>query len=278
MTTSSDTVGPVGPDIRVRPPVVAGSFYPAGSSELLESLQASMAAAAAKRRWDAPVPKALIVPHAGYRYSGPVAASAYLQLGSGASSVSRVVLLGPNHYVPVSGVATSGTDAFATPLGLVPVDTTARAIALEVPSVHINDAAHAPEHSLEVQLPFLQKVLEHFEILPLLVGGESVAAVEAVLEPFWDAQETMVIVSTDLSHYHPYLQAQAQDRRTAAAIEGADPEAIRDGDACGAAALRGLLSAARGHHLSVERLDLRNSGDTAGGRHRVVGYGAFAVC
>jgi AmmeMemoRadiSam system protein B len=281
MTTSGGPGGgggPGGPAARIRQPAVAGSFYPASRSGLVDSLQTALAAGVNGPGWDAPVPKALVVPHAGYMYSGPVAASAYLRLRSVAPSVGRVVLLGPSHYVPVRGVAVSAADAFATPLGLVPLDAAARTIAVQVPAVHRDDAAHAPEHSLEVQLPFLQTVLPPFEILPLLVGPGSAESAAAVLQEFWDLPGTVVIVSTDLSHYHPYVEALARDRHTAAAIERADPGAIRDEDACGAAALRGLLSAARARHLSVKRLDLRNSGDTAGGRDQVVGYGAFAVC
>ena len=279
MTASGGTRGPGRPGGGVRPAAVAGRFYPASRAALLDSLQASLAAAAAEKPGCHPaVPKALIAPHAGYIYSGPVAASAYVRLGSASTSVHHVVLLGPDHHVPVRGVAVSGAAAFATPLGLVPVDSPARAIALAVPSVHINDAAHIPEHSLEVQLPFLQTVLEPFEILPLLVGRGSAVNVAAVLDLFWDWPDTLVVVSTDLSHHHPYLEALAWDRRTAAAIVAVDPQAIGDGDACGAVALRGLLSAARARRLTVERLDLRNSGDTAGGHDQVVGYGAFAVC
>jgi AmmeMemoRadiSam system protein B len=178
----------------------------------------------------------------------------------------------------VTGVVVSGADAFGTPLGLVPIDSDARAIALQVSSVQINDEAHACEHSLEVQLPFLQTLLGEFEILPFLVGRGSAVDVAAILDLFWDSPNTVVVVSTDLSHYHPYDEARALDRRVAAAIEAVNPYAINDRDACGAVALRGLLEVARARRLSVERLDLRNSGDTGGDRDRVVGYGAFALC
>jgi AmmeMemoRadiSam system protein B len=217
------------------------------------------------------------VPHAGYLYSGPVAASAYLRLAESRESVHRVVLVGPSHHVPVRGVAVTSADAFATPLGVVPVDRAAREAVLAMPATALDDGAHALEHSLEVQLPFLQVVLDDFEVLPLAVGRSRAAEVAAVLGAVWGGPETVLVVSTDLSHYHRYGDAVALDRRTAAAIVASDPDAVGDRDACGAAGLRGLLSAARDRHLDVDQVDLRNSGDTAGDRRQVVGYGAFTL-
>jgi AmmeMemoRadiSam system protein B len=262
--------------VLVRPPAVAGSFYPAGPGALRDALRQSFAAAVVPEG-DPPAPKAVVVPHAGYLYSGPIAASAYLRLVAARGPISRVVLIGPSHHVPLAGIAATSADAFATPFGLVPIDDAAREVALGLPGVRIDDAAHALEHSLEVQLPFLQVVLERFEVLPLAVGRCPAAEVAAVLDAVWGGPETVVVVSTDLSHYHGYAGAVALDRRTAEAIVAVEPEAIGDGDACGAHGLRGLLVAARGRHLVVEQLDRRNSGDTAGDRERVVGYGAFAV-
>jgi AmmeMemoRadiSam system protein B len=260
----------------VRPAAVAGTFYPSGPVALHEALRASVAGACEPAP-GARVPKALIVPHAGYVYSGPVAASAYLRLTPAREVIRRVVLLGPSHRVPLEGMAVPGSDAFATPLGLVPVDDEARRTALTAPSVTVQDLPHAAEHSLEVQLPFLQTVLESFAVLPVAVGRGRPEAVADLLEALWGGPETVVVVSTDLSHYHPYDQARELDGRTASAILDADAGAIGPTDACGSHALRGLLVAARRRHLTVEQIDLRSSGDTAGDRERVVGYGAFAV-
>ena len=218
-----------------------------------------------------------MVPHAGYVYSGPIAASAYLRLVPAAPTIRRVVLIGPSHYVPLQGVAAVSVDTLETPLGPVRVDDEARRSVLGLPGVDVDDLPHAREHSLEVQLPFLQVVLDRFEVLPLAVGRSSPEEVATVLGAVWGGADTVVIASTDLSHYHGYAEAEALDRRTAAAILAAEPDAIADADACGSHALRGLLSAARSRHLGVEQLDLRNSGDTAGDRRHVVGYGAFAL-
>lgn len=259
-----------------RPPAVAGAFYPATPAGLRDALAASFAAAVEPAP-DAPVPKALVVPHAGYVYSGPVAASAYLRLRPGRERVRRVVLLGPSHRVPVRGMAVSGLDVFATPLGEVPVDAGARTRVASMPGVTVADAPHAFEHSLEVQLPFLQTVLDDFALVPLAVGDATTAEVAAVLDALWGGPETLVVVSTDLSHYHPYERARALDRRTAGAILDLDAGGVGDRDACGAHPLRGLLAVARRRGLRIELLDLRSSGDTAGDRDRVVGYGAFAI-
>lgn len=261
---------------RVRPPAVAGSFYPAERDALVASLRSAFADAVPPQG-DLSVPKALVVPHAGYPYSGPVAASAYLRLARGRSSIERVVLIGPSHHVLVRGVAVPSADAFDTPLGRIGVDGAARDVALGVPGVVLDDDAHALEHSLEVQLPFLQVVLDDFELLPLVVSHAGPAQVAAVLDALWGGPETVLVASTDLSHYLPYTEAVALDRHTAEAILAGDSEAIGDRDACGATGLRGLLTAAREHHLHIEQVDLRNSGDTAGDPRQVVGYGAFTL-
>jgi AmmeMemoRadiSam system protein B len=261
---------------RIRPPAAAGTFYPAEPETLLGGLRACFEAAVAPGD-GCPAPKALVVPHAGYPYSGPVAASAYLRLMPVRASIHRVVLIGPSHHVPLRGVAVSSADAFETPLGTVAIDGAARDRLLGLPGLVLDDAAHEHEHSLEVQLPFLQVVLDRFELLPLVVGHAPAEHVAPVLEAVWGGPETVVIASTDLSHYLPYTEATALDRRTATSIVAGDPAAIGDHDACGAAALRALLLVAGHRHLGVEQVDVRNSGDTAGDRRRVVGYGAFAL-
>ena len=223
-----------------------------------------------------PVPKAIIAPHAGYVYSGPVAASAYARLAPARETIKRVVLLGPSHYAMFDGLAATSAAAFSTPLGAVPVDTTAvRDICARLPQVSVRDEAHADEHALEVQLPFLQVVLADFKIVPLLVGDASDKEVAEVIEALWGGVETRLVISSDLSHYHDYQTAQQTDRETARAIESLNGKALGAKQACGRMPICGLLCAAKERGLRCRAVDLRNSGDTSGGRDRVVGYGAF---
>ena len=258
----------------VRPPAFAGTFYPADAAVLRRRVRGLLTDAAARA-----VPgtlKALIVPHAGYGYSGPVAAAGYRALEADRADIRRVVLLGPSHRVAFAGLALSAHSMFATPLGEVPVDEAATAALLELAQVSLLETAHAHEHSLEVHLPFLQVVLADFQLVPLVVGAAGAAAVSAVLERLWGGPETRVIVSSDLSHYHEYALAQRLDGFTAACICKLQP--LASAQACGAMPVNGLLDAARHHHLAAQTLDLRNSGDTSGERERVVGYGAFGFC
>ena len=259
---------------RVRPPAVAGLFYPEDPAALAVAIERALTVPVPDEE---PAPKALIVPHAGYVYSGPTAGVAYARLRRLRGTVERVVLCGPAHRAWVDGIAVTGADAFATPLGSVPVDEPLRARVLALPGVVRDDHAHAGEHSLEVQLPFLQTTLGRFSLLPLAVGDARPDDVAAVLDAVWGGPETLVVVSSDLSHYLDYETARRRDRRTADAVVAQDPAAIDDDDACGARPVRGLLVAARRRGLVVRLLDLRSSGDTAGDRDRVVGYGAFAV-
>ena len=243
---------------------------------LRRDLQVLLSEAAAGRDdWRIEPPKALIVPHAGYPYSGPIAASAYAPLAALRHRIRRVVLLGPTHRVAVVGLALPAATAFQTPLGTVPLDLEAMDILRPFPQVSVNSAAHALEHSLEVQLPFLQTVLETFLLVPLAVGMASPEAVAEVLEALWGGPETLLVVSSDLSHYLPYAQAQALDGSTCDRIVGLQLLASHE-QACGATPVNGLLLAARRHGLKAQLLDLRNSGDTSGDRSSVVGYGAFA--
>jgi AmmeMemoRadiSam system protein B len=188
-----------------------------------------------------------------------------------------VVLLGPAHRVPFQGLAASGAEAFETPLGLVPLDAGGVAAALALPAVQVLDFAHAAEHSLEVHLPFLQVVLDGFQLVPLLVGDSSPEEVGEVLRGLWGGQETLIVVSSDLSHYHEYAEARRIDAETAARIEHGELEGLTAQRACGFLPVGGLLNIARRDHLSIKTVDLRNSGDTAGDQSRVVGYGAFAI-
>jgi hypothetical protein len=219
-------------------------------------------------------PKLLVVPHAGYVYSGPVAANAYALLAPWRDQITRVVLLGPTHRVAVRGLAAPTVSAFETPLGRVPIDHAALALIADLAQVVASDEAHAQEHSLEVQLPFLQTVLGDFKLVPLAVGRAGAEEVAQVLERLWGGDETLIVISSDLSHYLPYRQAQAADRATVDRILRLDP-ALDHHQACGATPLAGALLAARAHGLSARLLDLRNSGDTAGDRSRVVGYCAI---
>ncbi len=258
--------------MRVRPAAVAGYFYPGEPGELrntLESLLAENPAVGCR-------PKALVVPHAGYPYSGPVAARAYNRLRLWGEPVRRVVLLGPSHRVPLRGLALPDVECFQTPLGSVPLDPEGMAAARACAGVAVVAEAHALEHSLEVQLPFLQEVLESFTLVPLVVGGASCGQVAKVLEVLWGGEETLILVSTDLSHYHPSEQARKLDRQTSERILHGE-SSLSGEEACGCHPLNGLLEIARRRQLRIELLDLRNSGDTAGSRESVVGYGAYAL-
>lgn len=256
---------------KIRPPAVAGKFYPNNRQQLRQMVEGYVADADI-----APVgprPKAIIGPHAGYIYSGPIAGTAYGYLARANGRVRRVVLLGPAHWVPFRGLAASSAEAFATPLGDVPLDQAARQSILALRQVRLFDEAHEPEHALEVHLPFLQVVLTSFSLVPLVVGAADPAEVAEVLQLLWGGPETVVIISSDLSHYHDYATAKMLDQATSQAIE--QRRAVGEGQACGGKAVNGLLQMARQYGLRAETVDLRNSGDTAGPRDRVVGYGAY---
>jgi hypothetical protein len=263
------------PMASVRPAAVAGAFYPGEAPALIAEVGRCLREA---RRPSVPVapPKALIAPHAGFIYSGPVAGSAYAPIEPLAGVISRVVLLGPAHRVFVRGAAVPSVEAFETPLGRVPLDTGALKHLRELPFVEMSDRAHAAEHSLEVQLPFLQAVLREFRLVPVVVGDATPHEVAAILELLWGGEETLVVVSSDLSHFLPYAAARERDRGTAEAIVRRETS-IESDEACGAAPVNGLLEVARRKGLRVALADLRNSGDTAGGRSQVVGYGAFLL-
>lgn len=258
---------------RIRSAAVAGLFYPADPAQLHNEIRSMLSAAEQK----SPAPKALIVPHAGYIYSGPIAASAFAQLESIKATVKRVILLGPCHRVPLNGIATSGADYFETPLGNIKLDREAISQIASLPQVEEFDLTHQQEHSLEVQLPFLQEVLGSFSLVPLVVGDANAEEVSQVLEKLWGGDETLIVISSDLSHYHDYNTARAMDSETCLAIENMDPSAIHYDHACGRNPVIGLLLAAKKHGLHVTTLDLRNSGDTAGDKNSVVGYGAWAL-
>ena len=257
----------------IREPAVAGTFYPASPLELESMLHTYLSEADA----GGPMPKAMIVPHAGYIYSGPVAASGYARLQQAADRIDQVVLLGPAHRVGFRGLAASSADGFKTPLGTIPLDTAATRDILALPQVHINDEAHRQEHSLEVHLPFLQVTLNHFTLVPLVVGDASPNEVCEIIEHFWDRPGTLVIISSDLSHFHDYETAVQLDRNTSDAIENLALEKIDYDHACGRNPVNGLLLYARQHGLTAHTIDLRNSGDTAGPRNQVVGYGTYVI-
>ena len=259
----------------VRQPAVAGTFYPRDTAELAADARRYLEQAAPACGKDGVAPKALIVPHAGYVYSAPVAAAAYVRLAAVRDIIKRVILLGPAHYLPIQGLAASSVSSFATPLGEVPVDRRAIESLRDLPQVAVRDDAHGPEHCLEVQLPFLQIILNDFAIVPLLVGAATYGEVRDVIDRLWDGPETLFVISSDLSHYYPYETARRLDAETAAAIVALEADAIGDEQACGRAPIGGLLLAARGHGLHAVVADLRNSGDTAGSRSEVVGYGSF---
>jgi len=258
----------------IRPAAVAGTFYPGEASALAAEVAAYLAEARPGPN-GAPAPKAIIAPHAGYMYSGAIAASIYARLAPLRGRVTRVVLAGPAHRVYVPGVAIPAADAFASPLGTVALDEAALEDLRALPFVEVSDRAHALEHSLEVHVPFLQAALGPLRLVPVVVGDANPSEVAALLDRLWGGDETLIVVSSDLSHYLPYEAARARDRGTAEAILNLEPTLLPE-EACGAAPINGLLVAARRRGLRAQLVDLRNSGDTAGDRSRVVGYGAFA--
>ncbi|MEZ6191581.1 MAG: AmmeMemoRadiSam system protein B [Phycisphaerales bacterium] len=270
--------------IHLRPPAVAGRFYPANPGKLRRDLDRYLQAAATPEP-DAPPVRAIVAPHAGYIYSAPVAASAYRYVVALKGQIRRVVLIGPAHYLAFSGLAASSASAFQMPLGAIPVDVESTRRLSDTKRVVIHDGAHAPEHGLEVHLPFLTHTLcdqpqtEYlgFSILPLLFGDVGYEHVAEVLGPFFDDLSTLIVVSSDLSHYHDYETAGAMDRQTAEAIIQNRGEAVTPDRACGYTAIRALLKCVESRGPDVSLLDLRNSGDTAGPRDRVVGYGAFII-
>lgn len=255
----------------IREPAVAGHFYPGSASELSASVRELLDEAEIQQ---GPAPKALIVPHAGYVYSGPVAASAYARLRPYRQRYTRVILLGPCHRVAVKGLALSGADVFRTPLGDVPLDKDAIAN-LDFPEVKVFDATHQFEHSLEVHLPFLQSVIESFSLVPLVVGDASSMTVARIIDELWGGSETLIVISSDLSHYLTYADARTSDKTTCEAIENLQADGIDHDNACGATLINGLLIATRRRGMRVITLDLRNSGDTAGDKNHVVGYGSW---
>ena len=258
----------------VRHAAVAGMFYP-GNPRELDTVVRQMLAEAAPQNPEGPAPKAIIAPHAGYVYSGPIAAAAYVRLKPAANRIRRVVLLGPCHRVPVRGLAVSAAEAFETPLGRIPVDKDAIGEILSLPQVQEFEATHTDEHSLEVHLPFLQEIYSDFSLVPMVVGQASADEVAEVLDRLWGGPETVIVISSDLSHYLDYESARDMDAATCRAIEALDPAAIGYDQACGRVPVSGVLTLAKRRGLQVTTLDLRNSGDTAGDRRRVVGYGAW---
>ncbi len=255
---------------RVRQPAVAGQFYPGEALQLRQVVERYIAESKGS---DKVPPKAIIAPHAGYIYSGPIAGTAYASLAQANGAVRRVVLMGPAHWAAVGSLAASSAEAFATPLGLVRLDSDVHEKIRALPQVVVNDGAHQREHGLEVQLPFLQLIFSDFTLVPLVVGDATASEVADLLEQLWGGPETVIVISSDLSHYEDYETAVRLDKATSEAIEAHQP--LQEGQACGRKAINGLLRLARQRGLTVHTADLRNSGDTAGPRDRVVGYGAY---
>lgn len=262
--------------MNIRHPAVAGAFYPASSVALGDLVDRLLREAKPAR--SSACPKALVVPHAGYVYSGPIAASAYALLARRAARIERIVLVGPAHRVRVDGLVDPAATHLRTPLGDIAVDTAALATARALPNATVSSSAdaHAREHSLEVQLPFLQKVAPHAKIVPFAVGRAPLVEVARVLEALWGGPETVIVISSDLSHYLPYSAGRETDTATAKRIVALDPTPLHGEEACGAAGINGLLEVARRKNLRAELVDLRSSGDTAGSPDEVVGYGSFA--
>ncbi|HEY5944811.1 MAG TPA: AmmeMemoRadiSam system protein B [Kofleriaceae bacterium] len=252
----------------VRAPAVAGTFYPASQTELAATVDRLLASVNVAP--GAPCPKALIVPHAGYIYSGAIAASAFARVQPYADRITRVVLVGPAHRVFVDGLVSPGASRMRTPLGEVTIDEAA----LREIGVAANPAAHAREHSLEVELPFLQRVTPHAQLVPLTGTRAKPELVGEALEKLWGGPETLIVISSDLSHYLPYAEGRELDEQTCSSILA--KQAVEGERACGSIGINGLLWVARRKQLRIELVDLRSSGDTAGSRDEVVGYAAFA--
>jgi hypothetical protein len=262
------------PDL-IRPPAVAGMFYPSNPKELEASVQYYLSEAATKFGTATTAPKAIIAPHAGYVYSGLTAAAVYNRLAPARDIIKRVIIMGPCHRVGVDGLALPSTEVFQTPLGDVPLDMEAAGRIIGLPQVEIFNDTHAQDHSLEVHLPFLQKVLSDFSIVPMIVGQATPEQVAEVLEILWGGPETLILISSDLSHYLSYDRAKDLDNKTCQAIERLDVKALGNEQACGRHSIKGLLLMAREKGLNVKTADVRNSGDTAGSKDKVVGYGSW---
>jgi MEMO1 family protein len=256
-----------------REPAVAGTFYPANPQQLHLMLNRYLEDAKKEEK----VPKAIIVPHAGYIYSGPIAASAYARLKKAKDRITRVVIIGPSHRVGFRGLAISRANYFTTTLGDIPVDQDATVRIAQLPFVEYIEQAHKFEHSLEVHLPFLQETLSDFKIVPIVAGDASAEQVAQVIDALWGGVETLIVISSDLSHYHDYATAKKLDQLTSERIEKKQYELIESDSACGKVPINGLLKLALEKSLSVKTIDLRNSGDTAGDKSRVVGYGAYVI-
>jgi len=258
--------------VKVREPAVAGVFYPADPNQLtglIDGFLSEMTDPAAP-------PKAIIAPHAGYTYSGPIAASVYACLRPARETICRVVLIGPSHRVSFRGLAASSAEAFLTPLGAVKVDRACIHHLLQLKFVVIRDDAHLREHGLEVHLPFLQRMINEFSIVPLVFGDISYMRVADILRELWGGPETLIIISSDFSHYYPYNQARVLDHEAAQSILKLEPDSIRPEQACGRVGIQALVEVVREKGLHAELLDLRSSGDTSRNQDQVVGYGAFA--
>lgn len=262
-----------------RPPAVSGTFYPRDAANLASTVDRFLADASglhSTAAGSAPIPKAIIVPHAGYRFSGSIAANAYTRILPIARRITRVVLFGPAHRVAVRGLAIPSVQSFETPLGRVRLDQDYLDILKAEPYTEISDEAHAEEHSLEVQIPFLQKILGDFLLAPVVVGGANGEIVADALKRLWGGPETLIVISSDLSHYHSYEESQRRDAATSMAIMSLESGRLRSADACGWRPVEGILQRARSLGLKPATLDVRNSGDTASSHDRVVGYGAWA--
>jgi len=256
-----------------RLPAVAGTFYPENPQQLHQMLNEYLNDAEATAK----VPKVIIAPHAGYIYSGHVAASAYARLKKANDRINRVVIIGPSHRVAFSGLAISKAESFITPFGFVSVDQKALATIAKLDYVNYFEEAHTYEHSIEVHLPFLQEMLDDFKVVPIVTGDATAEQVSQVIDILWGGDETLIVISSDLSHYHEYSQAKQLDKVTSQLIEQLQYELISPNAACGQVSLSGLLRLAREKTLAIKTIELRNSGDVTGDKSRVVGYGAYVI-
>jgi AmmeMemoRadiSam system protein B len=256
-----------------RSAAVSGLFYPDEPQILRDTIDTLLSQSAIKEQ--STQVKAIIAPHAGYQYSGLTAARVYKQLQTLRDRIQRVVLLGPSHRVAFEGMALTEADFFETPLGQIKVNKDDYPQLLAMENMFVFEQAHVAEHCIEVQLPFLQRILNNFTIIPIVVGIADPHSVSNIIESLWGGDETLFVISSDLSHYQSYESAQQTDNETSRAILDLDFNAIQPNNACGCMAVNGLLNFAHRHPLTVKLIDQCNSGDTAGDKDKVVGYGSY---
>jgi len=257
-------------DIKIRRAAVSGRFYPSDKLELSKIISSFMRKAVITNR---EIPKAIISPHAGYIYSGQIAAAGYKVLER-PNNIKKIILFAPSHFANFDGIVASNVDFFETPFGKIKVNNNSIERLEKKSLINVDNFAHEQEHSIEVQLPFLQYILNEFQIVPLLVSSNGFKNIPAIINELMD-KETLIVVSSDLSHYLPYEKAVITDKKTADHILNLEYDELSIDSACGIGAIKGLLLYTKIKHGKIDLIELKNSGDTSGDKSSVVGYGAF---